>query len=87
MSYRRVQFVDDYDEAEMLLSKPAYVAYQDGGGGSDDDDSDVGSYTHYNAATWATDLYSLPNLIIASSYLNIGIAINFLPTPLSIYRE
>lgn len=84
MSYRgKLQFASGEDDEEgeesaRLLGKPADAAYHD-------DASSHEGYHRGNASVWAVSLYSLPNLIIAGSYFNIGIAINFLPTPISYY--
>jgi len=87
MSYRgKVQLgaEDAEEESARLLGKPADAAYHDSRS-ADGDSSSPEGYSILNASVWAVSLYSLPNLIIASSYFNIGIAINFLPTPVSYY--
>ena len=42
-------------------------------------------YTMENAHIWAKSLYSQPHWIVASHFANIGIALNFLSTPVSYY--
>jgi hypothetical protein len=44
-----------------------------------------GSDKHDRARRKLTDLFSMPNVAIASHYWNVGLAMNFLSTPISYY--
>ena len=47
-------------------------------------DSGKRKFSALNAEKWATNLYSVPNLIVCSHYFNIGFALMFLATPVRI---